>query len=200
MWQTDITYFFIGLDTYYLIFIIDVYTKVIKAHKASASLHAYHNLVCLKQAIKATKNIKELIHHSDRGCQFTSLEYLNTLHSHKISISMSEKGQDNAYAERVNGIIKNEYLRLREIKSYRSLIRWTNQAVKHYNTIRIHRNLPNKQSPIDFSEKLVLLSYQERPKVIIYADGNKAIREDKVFLNSFSKKDLQAHNCPIKFE
>jgi transposase InsO family protein len=199
VWQTDITYYTIRLDTYYLIFIIDVYTKYIKSYKVSKSLHAYHNLNCLSQAIKANKaNVKGLIHHSDRGVQFTSIEYLELLMNNDIHISMGEKGQDNAYAERINGTIKNEYLNYRKIESFDQLKRWTKQAVFHYNTVRHHKHLPKGMSPTDFTEKLLTLSYQERPKVIIYADGNNAIREDYVFLNSITKKDRQAHICPIK--
>lgn len=199
IWQTDITYFEIGLKTYYIIFLIDVYSKYIKAYKVSETMHAYHNLVCLKQAIKANKDdIQGLIHHSDRGAQFTSIEYINELLENDIRISMASKGQDNAYAERINGTIKNEYLVYRDIKSFKQLKRWTKQAVVHYNTVRYHGNLPKSMTPSDFENKLLSLSYQERPKVIVYADGNKAIREDFVFLNSLTKKDRQDHVCPMK--
>jgi len=113
---------------------------------------------------------------------------------------MAGKGQDNAYAERINGTIKNEYLVYREIKNYSQLSRWTKQAVLHYNTVRQHSYLPKGMTPESFTEKLVSLDYQERPKVIVYTDGNSAIREDQVFLNSITKKDRQAHICPIKLE
>lgn len=198
VWQSDITYYSINLETYYLIFIIDIYTKLIVGYKASSSMHAYHNLVCLKKAIKENvRNIKGLIHHSDRGVQFTSIEYIEKLVTNDIRISMASKGQDNAYAERINRTIKEEYLRYRKITTFAQLKRWTKQAVQHYNEIRLHKNLPQGMTPKDFKEKLVYLSYQERPKVIVYADGNKAIREDKVFLNSLAKKDRQDHICPI---
>lgn len=201
VWQTDITYFTVRLETYYLIFIIDIYTKFIKSFKVSRSLHAYNNLACLKQAIKNNRGrLKMLIHHSDRGSQFTSIEYLNALMDNGIKISMAGKGQDNAYAERINGTIKNEYLEYREIKNYSQLLRWTKQAVLHYNTVRQHSYLPKGMTPESFTEKLVSLDYQERPKVIVYTDGNSAVREDNVFLNSITKKDRQAHICPIKLE
>lgn len=199
VWQTDITYFPIRLETYYIIFIIDIYTKYIKSYEVSKSMHAYHNLVCLNRAIKKTKDVHGLIHHSDCGAQFTSINYLNLLMDNKIHISMGVKGQDNAYAERINGIIKNEYLKFRKIETFKQLKRWTKQAVHHYNTMRIHRNLPKGMSPVKFKEKLVSLNDQERPKVIVYADGNSAARKDQVFLSSLTKKDLQDHICPIKW-
>lgn len=198
VWQTDITYFQINLKDYYIIFIIDIYTKVIKSYKVSESMHAYHNLVCLQQAIKKNKGrILGLIHHSDRGSQFTSLEYLDLIMTNDIIISMALKGQDNAYAERINGTIKNEYLRYRNIETFAQLKRWAKQAVQHYNTVRHHQHLPKGMTPQSFTEKLLTLRYQERPKVIVYADGNSAIREDNVFLNSLTKKDRQDHICPI---
>ena len=199
VWQTDITYYPIRLETYYIIFIIDIYTKYIKSYKVSKSMHAYHNVECLRQAIKESGKIDGLIHHSDCGAQFTSIDYLNLLTDNAITISMGVKGQDNAYAERINGIIKNEYLKYRKIETYKQLKRWTKQAVQHYNTIRIHRNLPKGMSSKKFKEKLLSLTDQERPKVIVYADGNSAARKDPVFLSSLTKKDLQDHICPIKW-
>lgn len=199
VWQTDITYFKVDRKFYYLIFIADVYSRKIVGHKVSDSMHAAHNLRCLKKAISARKITKHtnLIHHSDLGSQFTSIGYLLTLKKYNIQYSMGQKGQDNAYCERINGTIKNEYLVYRKINSFSSLVRWTQQAVKHYNSARIHSALPDKSSPDLFEEKLLTLKYQERPKVIIYADGNKTVREDYVFLDSLTKKDRQDHNCPI---
>lgn len=199
VWQSDITYFPFVKTHYYITFIIDVYSKYIIAHKVANTLEAQHNLSCLKQAIRKRKITKNnmLIHHSDKGSQYTSFKYMLELKKYNILKSMGIKGQDNAYAERINGTIKNEYLVYRNIKSYQQLKMWAKQAVNHYNLIRIHNGLPGKMSPQEFEKKIVNLEYQERPKVIIYADGNKSIKEEKSFLNSLPKKDLRAHICPI---
>src|SRR5690554_7345423 len=82
------------------------------------------------------------------------------------------KDQDNAYAERINGTIKNEYLQRWNIMDFKDLRRCLKKAVNHYNSKRIHNNLINDYSPLEFKEKLVNLSPQERPTEIIYAEGN----------------------------
>ncbi len=64
-----------------------------------------------------------------------------------IRMSMGSRGQDNAYAERLNGIIKLEYLEYRKIETLRSLRKWTKQAVEHYNTERINNALPGMGLP-----------------------------------------------------
>ena len=201
IWQTDLTYYTINGIHYYLIFIIDVYTKVIISHEVSQTMHALHNVRCLKRALKKRKitKINRLVHHSDRGSQYTSIEYISLLLKKNIYRSMGLKGPDNAYAERINGTIKNEYLHHRKIKSYKELKVWTNQAVNHNNTIRIHDSLPNKMAPQTFEKYILNLNYQDRPKVIIYADGNRTIREDSVFINRIPKKDPKVPICPIGF-
>jgi len=200
VWQSDITWFILGKEHYYLIFIIDVYSKAIVGHAVSKTMHARNNLKCLKKALRSRKITRQtrMIHHSDRGSQFSSIAYTSELLKKNIRISMGIKGQDNAYAERINGTIKNEYLHFRTIENFTSLQRWTKQAVDHYNEKRIHDHLPGKMSPNMFEEKLLNLSHQERPKVIIYADGNKAIKEDQDLLSSLTKKGLQDHICPIE--
>lgn len=199
VWQSDITYFIIGKDVYYITFIMDVYSRLILSYNVSNTLHARSNLLCLKRAIKlrGKQNVIGIIHHSDRGSQYTSTEYLITLQNHEFIISMGYIAQDNAYAERLNGIIKHEYLYHREINNLSQLRKWTKQAVDQYNSERIHDSLPDRMSPIQFEKELVNLDYQRRPKVIIYADGNKEIKDAKGFLDTLPKKDLQAHICPI---
>jgi len=200
VWQTDITYFCIGLTYYYLIFIIDVYSQIIVGYKVSESMHAIHNLQCLRGAIKKRKIKKRdnLIHHSDRGAQFTSKEYLSVLYKNDIKISMGLKGQDNAYGERINGIIKNEYLNYRTIKTYSELKKWTKQAVLHYNTCRINCKQLNNLSPKIFEEKLLNLSYQNRPKVVMFSKGNYTAKKDESFLNAIPKEERQPYMCPLK--
>lgn len=199
VWQTDITYIRIGLCHYYLIFIIDVYSQKVVSYQVSETMHAIHNLKCLRRALKARRITKEnqLIHHSDRGAQFTSLEYLDELNKKQIKISMSSKGQDNAYGERINGIIKNEYLVYRKIKSFGHLKRWTKQAVEHYNLCRINMKLQNKVSPELFEENLKEQSIDQRPKNIIYSNKNYKIKDNQSYLSDIVRSTNGAHVCPI---
>ena len=76
---------------------------------------------------------------------------------------MGLKAQDNAYAERINGTIKNEYLKLWKIKDFKDLKVKTRKAVNHYNSKRGHSSLPKDLAPNKFEEYLLNLENQERP-------------------------------------
>lgn len=198
LWQSDITYYRVGESFYYAVFIIDVYTRVILGYCVSDSLHAKANLVALKMAIQnAGGIIRGLVHHSDRGSQYVSTDYISLLTAHGIHISMGLKGQENAYAERINGTIKNEYLIYREITTLAGLKRQTAQAVEHYNAKRPHNSLKGRVSPKQFEENILNLSCQKRPKVIVYAEGNPRIKEASSHLDSLPEKNLQAPVCPM---
>ncbi len=198
VWQTDITYFYFSGQFYYIIFIIDVYTRKIIAHKVSNNMRVEANIECLKQAIKSQKySLKSLIHHSDRGSQYVATNYIKVLKDNNIAVSMGMKAQDNAYAERVNGTIKNEYLKRWEIKSFSDLKRKLNKAVRHYNEKRMHSSLPNEFSPVEFEKYLLNLGSQNRPKVIIYAEGKDKTKEASSLQSFKPKAEPQAHNCPI---
>jgi putative transposase len=198
VWQSDITYFRIGSTFYYLVFIIDVYTRRIVGYQVSTNLRAEANIKALKMAIQ-TRNcsLKGMIHHSDRGSQYIDTEYVALLKQHKIEISMGARAQDNAYAERINGTIKNEYLKLKNIKTFQQLKTETRKSVSHYNLKRKHRSLLNKMSPINFEKSLLSLNDQKRPTVIIYADGNSKIKEASSPLDFRPEEEPQVHICPI---
>jgi putative transposase len=198
LWQSDITFFRVQQEYYYLVFITDVYTKRILGYQVSDHLRAQANLAALKMAIKnAGDNINNLIHHSDRGSQYGEREYTSLLIKNGAHISMGRKAQGNAYAERVNGIIKNEYLDYRIINSLTALKKYTRLAVNHYNSKRIHYSLPDRMTPDNFDKNLIYLSGQKRPKVIVYAEGNPRIKEASNLLDSLPEKNLQAHVCPM---
>jgi putative transposase len=199
VWQTDITYFLIGGQYYYIVFIIDVYTKRILGFCASGHLRAGANLAALKMAMgQSTGSLECLIHHSDRGSQYIDKEYVGLLAKAGIHISMGAQAQDNAYAERVNGTIKNEYLRYWEPQNLEELQRMLKKAVTHYNNKRIHNGLPGKISPVQFEKSLVDLSSQKRPTVIIYAEGNYKIKVAPGHFDFKPKEGTLAHNCPIE--
>jgi len=199
VWQTDITYFQVGDKFCYITFIIDVYSRRIIGYYASDSLRAEANIKALNMALSNRKgmDLSNLIHHSDRGGQYIDNNYTILLKKNDISISMCEKPQDNAYTERVNGTIKNEYLKYKSIKTITELRRELKKAVNHYNNKRIHNSLINKLSPMQFEEKVLTLCDQKRPKVIIYAEGNVKIKERSNLLYFRPEEEPQAHNCPI---
>lgn len=199
VWQTDITYFLIGDQYYYLVFIIDVYTKVILGYQASDHLRAEANLAALRMAINNSNgSLDWLIHHSDKGGQYIDKNYISLLERYGISISMGASAQDNAYAERINGTIKNEYLNYWQPKNLKELKSMLKKAVNHYNNKRIHNELPGKTTPVLFEKSLLDLTSQKRPTVIIYAEGNYKIKVASSHFDFKPKEGAPAHNCPIE--
>lgn len=168
--QTDITYLWVKDRFYYLVFIIDVYSRLIVGHHASCSLEAQANLKALQMMIRrrGTQNVKGLIHHSDRGSQYHSKEYLKTLRDHKIKISMCDQAWENAYTERINRTIKHEYLRHRDIDCLQSLRAELNRAVRLYNQKRPHWSLWQRMCPQGYEKYVQSLTRSKRPKMIIY--------------------------------
>ena len=198
VWQSDITYFYVEDRYYYIVFIIDIYSKVIRGYAVSDHLRAEANIAALKMAFKASGDrLDRLVHHSDRGGQYVDSGHQKLLADKGVSISMGMCAQDNPYAERINGTIKNEYLRFRNIENLAQLKRETKKAVQHYNSKRIHNHLPPGLSPLGFEKKLVSLGDQDRPMVIVYAEGNYKIREASSLSYFRPRKEPQVHDCPI---
>lgn len=201
IWQTDITYIRVNGTFYYLVFIMDVYTKQILGYSVSDNMRAEANLNALKQAFNGQWdcNLSGLIHHSDRGSQYIDKRYINELQQNGIWISMSNKAQENAYAERLNGIIKNEFLKGWTINDFKGLKQKVKKAVNYYNGRRIHRNLPGKQTPDKFEKGMVNLTSRNRPKVIIYTDGNPKLKTASSRLEFYPETDPQAPICPMVY-
>ena len=149
IWQSDITYIYVEQRFYYAVFIIDVFTKKIVGYKVSNHMRATANLKALEMALKHNK--APMIHHSDRGAQYIYKEYINLLKFNNSQISMALSAQDNAYAERINRTIKEEYLDHWKSENFEQLKRHINKAVKHYNNKRPHNNI-GKLSPINFEK------------------------------------------------
>lgn len=115
LWVSDITYIEVKRKFMYLSVITDAWSHKIVGWHLSDDYSAQGTVKALKMALRENKNTEGLTHHSDRGVQYCSKEYVNILKNKKIKISMTENGDpyENALAERVNGIIKGEYLEKR---------------------------------------------------------------------------------------
>jgi putative transposase len=111
LWVADITYLTMSDQYCYLHLVTDAYSKRIMGYCVSETLAASHTLKALTIALKNRKYKDSLIHHSDRGLQYCSAGYVKMLQQNSIAVSMTEDGSpyDNAIAERVNGILKDEY-------------------------------------------------------------------------------------------
>lgn len=165
VWQSDITYYKVAGKFYYAVFIIDVYTKKVVGYQVSDNMRATANLKAMKMALRENKAPE--IHHSDRGSQYTYKSYIDLLMSNKTNISMALSAQDNAYAERINRTIKEEYLDYWEPKSFSQLQNYVKKAVKQYNNKRSHNNL-NKRSPREFEQIWSTLNPKDRPIITIF--------------------------------
>lgn len=150
VWQSDITYIPIADEFYYAVFIIDVFTKRIVGYHVGDSMRATANMKALQMALKYHKPPD--IHHSDRGSQYVYKEYINLLKTNGAMISMAKTAQDNAYAERINRTIKEEYLDYWRPRNYNELKRMLSQAVRQYNHQRPHNGI-DKYAPSVFEEK-----------------------------------------------
>lgn len=165
IWQSDITYLPLNGKHYYAVFIIDVYTKKIVGYKVSDNMRAEANVAALKMALKY--NQAPIIHHSDRGSQYTYRKYLDILKLNNTKISMSYSGLDNAYAERINRTIKEEYLSYWNPKTFSQLKNNVKKAVENYNTIRTHKHLP-KMNPEEFEKYWSSISNNNKPIITIF--------------------------------
>lgn len=143
LWVSDITYISLKDEVCYLHLITDAYSHKIIGWRLAPGLHSVYTLDALNQAIKQaeTAAISGLIHHSDRGSQYCCDLYVQTLTDHQIAISMTEdyKPTDNAIAERVNGIIKQEWLyKMEQFESLEEVEKKIGQIIDFYNTKRPH--------------------------------------------------------------
>lgn len=197
--QSDLTYFELNGTFYYIVFIIDVYTREILAHKVSRHQRAEANLKALREALsKIPPPSWDTIHHSDRGSQYGSHIYRKELNDHRIHVSMCVTATANAYAERVNGIIKNEYLHLWGIRDFKDLERKTKRAVGHYNDKRKHRSHDLRFSPLEFKGYWLNLPQGKKPLQVVFAKGNPNL--DKEALKSLKTPEHTKENplmCPI---
>jgi transposase InsO family protein len=145
LWVSDITYIDTIDDGFmYLFLITDAYSRKIVGWCLSKTLEAENALTSLYMAIsQLPANVENLIHHSDRGVQYCSNKYVKQLESTGIRISMTENGdpRENAIAERVNGILKTEWLYCKSIKNKHDALVEVNHAIKIYNEKRPHSSI-----------------------------------------------------------
>jgi len=141
LWVSDITYVPCPKGFFYLSLITDAYSRKVVGYCLGPTLETRYTLRALLQALEQYKPAKKpLIHHSDRGLQYGSHQYVETLWTHDIAISMSENSDplENAIAERVNGIIKEEYFDLSRVNDLEQARAMLDRAVYLYNQHRPH--------------------------------------------------------------
>lgn len=144
LWVSDITYINTDTGFLYLYLISDAYSRKIIGWQLSDNLGSDNAILALYMAISQLPAMcGEIIHHSDRGIQYCSLKYVKVLEAHRIKISMTENGDpyENAIAERINGILKTEWLYDMRLKNYKEAREAVEQIIRIYNTQRPHSSI-----------------------------------------------------------
>ena len=152
VWVSDITYVTTRAGFVYLSLVTDAYSRRIMGWHVHATLDSGGSPRSLYRAICQVDDdgLKGLVHHSDRGCQYRSAQYVDTLSCKGIKTSMTQDDSpyDNAIAERVNGILKQEWLDGEDFADLREVREKVEEVVRLYNTRRPHMaiglNTPEK--------------------------------------------------------
>lgn len=144
LWVSDITYVKVKEKFMYLSLITDAHSRKIMGYCLHEDLSVEGAVKALMMAIGNRQYpVRRLIHHSDQGVQYCSHSYINMLKTHGILISMTSKGSphENALAERINGILKQEYGLGKSLESEDKAVRLVAAAVTSYNDRRPHQSL-----------------------------------------------------------
>lgn len=144
LWVSDITYVETNQGFVYLFLITDAYSRKIIGWNVSDSLEADQAQAALCMALsQLPSEFGNVIHHSDRGVQYCSNTYVKLLNKNHFQISMTENGNplENAIAERINGILKDEWINQMKLKSKEDAKEQIRRIIKIYNTQRPHSSL-----------------------------------------------------------
>ncbi len=144
LWVSDITYIRTGEGFAYLSLITDAYSRKIIGWALGPTLEAKFTIDALKMALKQLpKGTRGVYHHSDRGVQYCCRNYVKILEKNHFRISMTENGdpRDNAIAERVNGILKDEWLNHIKLETRQVANQQLAEIIRIYNQERPHTSL-----------------------------------------------------------
>jgi len=168
LWVADITYVRMRKGFLYLSLITDAYSHKIMGYHIADNLAAVHTTKALEMAIASLTKSHHLIHHSDRGLQYCSSEYIELLKRNNFQISMTENGDplENPIAERINGIIKNEYLKYYSITNQSNAMQLLEKIVWKYNQQRPHQSINMLTPEIVHQQKLLVNRKWGRQKQI----------------------------------
>lgn len=140
VWVSDITYIRLTNQWGYLSLITDAYSRKIMGYCFRQDLAAEGCIEALKMALNNRIYNQSIIHHSDRGSQYCSHNYVDLLLKNNIAISMTENGDpyENALAERMNGIIKTEFNLYSSLLGFEQTKNKISKSIKSYNELRPH--------------------------------------------------------------
>jgi transposase InsO family protein len=174
LWVSDITYIVIEQGFAYLSLITDAYSRKVVGFYLSQTLEATGCIRALQMALNNCGNTTNLIHHSDRGVQYCCSDYVKLLEDHNTQISMTENGDplENAIAERVNGILKDELLQ-DKYNSFQEAQKSVAKAISVYNSLRPHSSCDMLTPQVAHQQKGVLKkhwkNYYKQKEVVMAA-------------------------------
>ena len=174
-WQSDITYFEIGGKFYYITFIEDSFSRRILGYSVSNRLTTEQTTLpalnmALNSRLKEKMPVEGVVFHSDGGGQYYDKEFLKLTYKAGIVNSMCEYPWENGKVERLNGVIKNNYLIHRKINNFEELKKEVDRTVSLYNKEKPHIELQRK-SPNEFEKQYICIGQQ--------SDGDKSTTELK---------------------
>jgi transposase InsO family protein len=147
LWVSDITYWKINEGHIYISFVTDAFSHKIVGYQVAETMEAVESIQALQMSLSAlgAEPHLQLTHHSDRGIQYCSYAYVKLLQDYNIKISMTENGDplENAIAERINGIIKDEYLDGHHVNTILEAKELLKTVVNLYNNERPHMSIGN---------------------------------------------------------
>jgi len=149
LWVSDITYLETSQGFIYLFLITDAYSRKIVGWSLGDTLEAKHAVTSLHMALRQLPaHVTDIFHHSDRGVQYCSAEYVKILRKRNIKISMTENGDplENAIAERINGILKTEWINDLSLNDKQLAVKEIDKIIKIYNIRRPHGSI-NMMTP-----------------------------------------------------
>jgi len=191
-WSSDITYYEIDGLYYYITFVMDCYSRKILGCQVSKRLTTEETtLPALQQAVQTRGGTLPvgLVFHSDGGGQYYAKSFLKFTAQHLMQNSMCEYAYENGKAERLNGIIKNNYLIHYTIKTFKRLCKYVDRTVLLYNTDRPHKAL-KYLTPDEYENKCILLQQQTKPKMTESLNANIQLK------GAFSPNQLEQTKPP----
>lgn len=194
-WQTDIFYLKVEGVDFYGVTIKDVYSRELLALHISRSLRAEENIKALKKAVKfrSGTTIKGCIYHSDHGSQYIDESHKELSKSLGLRLSMAKMPQENAYVERVQGTIKNDYFYEHHL-TLKTVYYMARKIQKWYNDERPHRSL-KMMTPTAFRKSVESLLKEDAPEIKVYK-GFTDLSTNSEFINKKKKGAKKKKSTP----
>lgn len=182
LWVSDITYIWTNEGFCFLNLVTDGYSRKIIGWELGASLEARHSVKALKMAIRQLpKGTRDVFHHSDRGVQYCCAQYVKILEKNHFQISMTQNGdpRENAKAERVNGILKDEWINDLVFSTIEEARVAIDRIIRIYNQFRPHSSLEYKTPCFAHANECVLKrkwkNYYKKKENNSFAESNETL-------------------------